>query len=190
MAVASMVLFVTGACSPAHAEVYVSLDTNFISEYQGQILADGQVTQDEYRQAVSAERDCVISAGYETSEIVLHGKTLGFESMADYSNVPDSQAADQEFQQVTSNCSLEYTNVIGFVFGKDNKIPNWLERKTLWKDFGECLDDLGLQKPLEIPEAQRTEFLKEAALSAEPATALGIEKCTAQYGVLFLVNGK
>ena len=176
-------------CSSGPTEVFVSPEISYISEYQSQILADGRVTEDEYRQAVLTERDCVTEAGYETSEIIVDGRQMGFETSADYSNEADPEAADQEFLELTNNCSLEYTHTIGFVFGKNNQTPNWFERRQIWSQFGDCLDGLGVTNVVNKPESQRIEALKEATLSADLATASEIEKCAAQHGVLFLKSG-
>lgn len=187
--VALFALTVIAGCSSGPTEVYVSPEIDSISEYQSQILVDGLVTEDEYRQAVLAERDCVTEAGYETSEIIVDGRQMGFESSADYSNEADPEAADQEFLELTNNCSLEYTHTIGFVLVKNNKIPNWFERRQLWSQLGDCLDGLGVTNVLDKPESQRIEELKEATLSADPATVSEIEECAAQHGVLFLISG-
>jgi len=83
---------------------------------QAQILQDGQVSDAEYEQAVTADRDCVIAAGYEPAELVRDNGQLGFTVTASYEGQADPEAADRTFPATVDRCREEHSTSVGTVW--------------------------------------------------------------------------
>ena len=83
---------------------------------QAEILRDGQVSDTEYEQAVSADRDCVIAAGYEPAELIWDNGQLGFTVTASYEDAADPEAADKAFLATTDRCREEHSTLVATVW--------------------------------------------------------------------------
>lgn len=70
------------------------------SQYQRAVLEDLVVTEAEYRDAVTALRDCIQDGGFGVESITQDGNQLGFQSSYSGDNPPSDQimkACDNEF---------------------------------------------------------------------------------------------
>ncbi|MCI2238577.1 hypothetical protein MO973_30590 [Paenibacillus sp. TRM 82003] len=83
---------------------------------QAAILEDGQVSDAEYEQAVTADRDCVSVAGYEPSELRWNDGQVGFEVSANYEGEADPEAADEAFLAAVEQCWKEHSKLVGTVW--------------------------------------------------------------------------
>lgn len=80
------------------------------------ILEDGQVSDGEYAQALTAERDCVSAAGYEPSDLAWGDGELGFTVTASYGDEADPQAADAAFRTTTDRCREENSTLVATIW--------------------------------------------------------------------------
>ncbi len=117
------VLIAVTACGVFSPKLYTAEDLKSASTYQQEMLADGKITGEEYRKAISADRDCVALAGYDTSELVTKGRLLAFTTEADYANEPDPEAADEAFLKLVNDCSLEYSKYVGYFWTEKQAVP-------------------------------------------------------------------
>ena len=83
---------------------------------QAAILTDGEVSDAEYEQAVTADRDCVIAAGYEPAELVWDNGQLGFTVTASYEGEADPEAADKAFLATVDRCREEHSTLVATVW--------------------------------------------------------------------------
>jgi hypothetical protein len=87
---------------------------------QAAILDDGQVSDDEYERALTAERDCVSAAGYEPSSLAWGDGELGFTVTASYEDEADPQAADAAFRATTDQCREENSTLVATIWANQD----------------------------------------------------------------------
>ena len=87
---------------------------------QAAILEDGQVSDGEYEQALTAERDCVSAAGYEPSSLAWGDGELGFTVTASYEDEADPQAADAAFRAATDQCRDENSTLVATIWANQD----------------------------------------------------------------------
>ncbi len=122
VAVAAAITLLAAGCASETPTWYVERDYAGASQSQQEALADGRVSLSEYTQAINAERDCVGAEGFEPSQIVSEGRSLGFTVEADYTNEEDPAQADADFLALLRDCNTEHTKYIGFIWVMDDGI--------------------------------------------------------------------
>jgi len=83
------------------------------SAYQQAVLEDLQVTEDEYRQAVEDQRDCVAAAGANADEISsADRRNLSFA----YSFTAATEREAEVIQRTTDTCLHEFVDTVGRIW--------------------------------------------------------------------------
>ncbi|WP_432537279.1 hypothetical protein [Kineococcus arenarius] len=73
----------------------------------------------EYEQALTAERDCVTAAGYEPSDLSWDDGRPGFPVTADEDEA-DPDAADEAFPAATDRCRDEHGTLVATVWAAED----------------------------------------------------------------------
>lgn len=186
----TLLVTVTGisACNSPQAPVFTSEDIRTASAYQQAILDDGIVTADEYRQAVIAQRDCVATRGYETTEIRAQGSLLTFDSTANYEDAPDPEKADEDFLATLENCSHEYVTFVGYAWSSSQVVPTGEPRDDMWRGLAICVNAAGVEFTVADDESVRLDALGQAMNAATSAQAQEADKCFVEYADLFIAR--
>lgn len=137
LVVISVGLIAAGCATGASPRASVPEGT---SDFQRRLLADGVVTDAEYRQAVEATRECVEADGWETSEIRVgsSGWDLGFGLV--FEGDHDPTAADASYDR----CSEEHQSEVYWVYAQSQVVPVE-EREALAEELRQCLLAVGVE---------------------------------------------
>lgn len=177
------------ACSPdAEDATFSPQELESASEFQRRMFSDGEITADEYRQAVMAERDCVAEAGYEVTPIVASGSLLSFDSRADYTNAADPEEADRQFLETTQQCFDEYTKYVGYAWSSSQVVPDGPARDEMRNKLAQCLRDAGADVELNIAEEDLLPTLDSALAAASGDELDSIHECLTEFGDLFIAQ--
>lgn len=82
-----------------------------LSDYQRSIISDGVITLDEYKQAESQYRGCLVASGYSVAPLVLTtlGRYLPAEGIQLGADVQKGEADE-------ASCQSQYTGVVDFIW--------------------------------------------------------------------------
>ncbi len=83
---------------------------------QAALLRDGEVSDEEYEQAITADHACVTEAGYSPGALAWQDGQLGFEVEASYALEADPEAADEAFLASVDRCRDEHSALVATVW--------------------------------------------------------------------------
>lgn len=130
--------------------------------FQGEILADGEVTTAEYERAVFATQDCVEAKGWRTGdlEVGLDGHTLSFAVIWPTASDPDrehelSDTAASAFEE----CASELLDQVEVAYMQSQR-PVGRERFEMGQQLVACLQSAGIDGvPVGVTEAELVETI-------------------------------
>lgn len=154
-----------------------------ISDFQKELLADGIVTDAEYRRAVEAARECVEKDGWETSEVRAgrHDYDLGFGVR--FTGDHDPTAADASMDR----CHEEYQATVYWVYAQSKVVP-LEEREALAEELRQCLLAVGVEDVPYDPIDPREEPIVQSIVNTfhidDPRFGESLD-CLGRYEPLF-----
>jgi len=195
-ALLAVTLLLTGCGSAKKPESLAERTTIYgfsLSDYQRKILADGVVTEAEYRAAVEADRDCVIHEGVYAGPITLapNGVHLSF-GVGGCSAGENCEAIRAAGEAAFDKCGSEYVSAVEAALSNQS-IPTGAEAEREFDKVAACLAKAGVigvqRSDKEVDVYQRI----ARALPDENSLARGAAddcmQATFLYWTPFPVNG-
>jgi len=160
-----------GGCSPApkvaerHVDLRHAWDLMGIepSDFESQIIADGVITDAEYRSAVDAAVECMVERGWNASASPREDQltfALTVDGSAKGMSEADIEAEQARMDADANECARGTTSPLEMAF-IDSRVLTGEERERAFTEFLECLDDVGVS--VEDPAALMT--MSEAELA-------------------------
>ncbi|VAW07149.1 hypothetical protein MNBD_ACTINO02-3068 [hydrothermal vent metagenome] len=150
----------TDTAFPPWLETLVASTT----EFQKEILSDGEVTIDELEKAVLATVQCMEENGVTVSDFSFDSESAEWGMAIVWGTDPPDDADLDSLDAVENMCATEYSIVVGSVFGFQNR-PTPEEFSVELARTAQCMRDRGL----EVPDGVTREQLQLIAESDERA---------------------
>jgi hypothetical protein len=189
-------LLLAGCSSAKKPESLAERTTIFgfpLSDYQRKILADGFVSQAEYRAAVEAQRDCVIREGFRAGDITpdVDGVHLHF-TFGTCTLGTDCSANREASMAAFDKCGFEYVYAIEAKV-TNQAIPTGADAEREFAKVALCLKDAAVPGVLRSDKEEDVHQRIERALpdenSPERGAADGCMNSTMLYYQPFKENG-
>lgn len=159
------VMIVGVGCAPAAgpnaesvSQRLASLYAGETTDFQRELLADLQVTREEYERAVFATLDCirdrVPGLGVEGPFLRPNGVTMSYDLVSTTGNDPDALAEHDRLVALADSCSVEFLSNVEAVWLEQN-IPTGSIRSEMRQAFIDCATGAGLTgltNDMEYPE--------------------------------------
>lgn len=115
------------------------------SEFQEQLLSDGEISREEYQLAMAGMVECLRDAGFE-----VEGPTPENASFLSYTVVLDDPELRDRFDQVSDQCHQQFLSEVELGWA-DANAPSPTEEAALYGRVADCLRDKGLDVPSTSP---------------------------------------
>ncbi|MFF2276805.1 hypothetical protein [Agromyces sp. NPDC058126] len=145
LSLAAATIALLSACSSQSEPAALNLEglLDQTSEFQREIIEDGEVSSTEYERAVMAQRDCVIAAGAKPSEV----RTVGNNELTfDYDVTAATEDDVEQINAKAEACLPEFLSEVGQLWAYQELLSPE-EREDQRGDVIDCLTTAGVELP-------------------------------------------
>lgn len=157
------------------------------SDFQRNILEDGYVSFEEYREAVSATVSCIRGYGLPTSEPEQseNGILLVFDILS-----PEGMSAEQSklIDEAYSACADRYLDDVAWAYIQLN-LPSGEQRREMVQAFAKCVSSAtGIEVASDLAPVYIADIASRASMSASMSvdSSSAASGCLMRYEILFI----
>lgn len=161
------------------------------NEFESRIIADGIITDAEYRSAVDAAVECMVERGWNASASPREDEltfALTVDGSAKGMSEADLEAEQARMDLDADECTRGTTSPLEMAF-MDSRVLTGEERERAFDEFVQCLDDVGIpiQEPASLISLSETELVESLSDFADYEQWAG---CMAESPLLFSPLGE
>ena len=161
------------------------------NEFESRIIADGIITEAEYRSAVDAAGECMVERGWNASASPREDEltfALTVDGSAKGMSEADLEAEQARMDADADECTRGTTSPLEMAF-MDSRVLTGEEREQAFGEFVQCLDDVGIpvQEPASLMSLSEAELVESLSGLADYEQWAG---CMAESPLLFSPLGE